>query len=190
MTFLGTIVLAFSMSADAFAAAIGRGASERPSYSGAVRAGLVFGLIEAITPIIGWSLGLAAASFITAVDHWIAFGLITGVGGRMIFEASVPNVEDQGVESAGRAGALALVATAFGTSIDAAAVGVSLAFLDANILVIALAIGLATFAMATLGMIIGRSAGRRLGVRVEFAAGLLLIGLGTTILLEHTRWIG
>jgi putative Mn2+ efflux pump MntP len=180
-------VLALSMSADAFAAAIGRGASERPSLASAIRAGLVFGVIEAITPIIGWALGLAAATVITSIDHWIAFALLGVVGAKMAYEAvrrrSTNNAKDRDTT---REGALALVATAVGTSVDAAAVGVTLAFLNANIVAIALSIGAATFVMASLGMVIGRAAGVKLGAAVEFVGGLALIGLGLKILLEHT----
>ena len=74
-------VLSLSMSTDAFAAAVGRGASHRPDWRSAVKAGAVFGVIEAITPLIGWALGLIAAGFVEKVDHWIAFGLLAVVGG-------------------------------------------------------------------------------------------------------------
>lgn len=188
MSPLSIAVLSLSMSADAFAAAIGRGASQRPSIAGAVRAGLVFGAIEAVTPVIGWALGLAAATVIASIDHWIAFGLLAMVGAKMAYQAARGRTEDAAAETP-RSGGLALVATAVGTSIDAAAVGVTLAFLNANIVAIALSIGLATFAMATLGMVIGRAAGVKLGAAVEFVAGIALIGLGLKILLEHTGFI-
>ena len=81
MTPLAIAVLSLSMSADAFAAAIGRGAQHRPTLPQALRSGLVFGVIEAITPLIGFALGVAAAGFVAAIDHWIAFGLLGAVGG-------------------------------------------------------------------------------------------------------------
>lgn len=180
------LLLSLSLSADAFAAAIGRGAVHRPTLSAAVRAGLVFGIIEAVTPVIGWALGLAAADFVQSVDHWIAFGLLGMVGGKMVWEATRPVSPDDAAPARPRSrGRLALVATAVGTSLDAAAVGVSLAFLGVNIGVIALSIGLTTFVLATLGMLIGRVAGARLGPAAELIGGLLLIGMGTRILLEH-----
>lgn len=186
MTPISIAVLSLSMSADAFAAAVGRGAVQRPTLSAAVRAGLVFGVIEALTPLIGWAVGVAAASFVEQIDHWIAFGLLAVVGGKMIWEAARRDPEGADLR---RTGLLALVATAVGTSIDAAAVGVSLAFLGANIVVIALSIGLTTFVLATIGMLIGRAAGARLGSIVELIGGLLLIGLGLKILLEHLGYI-
>lgn len=180
------LLLSLSLSADAFAAAIGRGAVHRPTLPAAIRAGLVFGIIEAVTPVIGWALGLAAADIVQSVDHWIAFGLLGMVGGKMVWEATrKPSADDTAPARPRSRGRLALVATAVGTSLDAAAVGVSLAFLGVNIGIIALSIGLTTFVLATLGMLIGRVAGKRLGPAAELIGGLLLIGMGTRILLEH-----
>ncbi len=180
----GTIaILSLSMSTDAFAASVGRGASHRPSWKGAIKAGLVFGVIEAITPLIGWTLGLVAAGLVQQIDHWIAFGLLTVVGGKMIWEASKP-VSDSPAPARG-SGPWALVAVAIGTSIDAAAVGVGLAFLGANIWIIAACIGLTTFALTTLGMLIGRAVGIRFGKIAELIGGLALIALGLLILSEH-----
>jgi len=182
------LLLSLSLSADAFAAAIGRGAVHRPTLLEALRAGLVFGVIEAVTPIVGWALGLAAADFVQSVDHWIAFILLGLVGGKMVWEATRPHApgHDTPAEPPRRSrGRFALVATAVGTSLDAAAVGVSLAFLGVNIGVIAVSIGLTTFVLATLGMLVGRAAGTRLGPIAELIGGILLIGMGTRILLEH-----
>lgn len=177
-------VLSISMSTDAFAAAVGRGASLRPTVPGAFKAGLVFGVIEAITPLIGWGLGLVAAGFVEKVDHWIAFALLAAVGGKMIWEAA--KAEPEGDEPASkRSGAGALIATAIGTSIDAAAVGVGLAFIGANIWVIAASIGFTTFCATTAGMLIGQAIGTRLGKIAELVGGIALIGLGSAILLEH-----
>jgi len=188
LTPLAIGVLALSMSADAFAAAIGRGAQHRPTLPQALKTGLVFGVIEGITPVIGWGLGLAAAGFVAAIDHWIAFVLLGLVGGKMIWEAVTPGRgADDGPPRTGR---WALVATAVGTSIDAAVVGVTLALIHADIVVIALAIGATTFALATLGLLIGKAAGQRLGSIVELLGGLLLIGLGVKILVEHLHLLG
>lgn len=178
-------ILSVSMSADAFAAAIGRGAQHRPTVPQALRSGLVFGLVEAVTPLIGFALGVAAADFVEAVDHWIAFGLLGAVGLKMIWEAlKREKADDEGARPVSR-GLVALVATALGTSIDAGAVGVGLALLNANIWLIAASIGATTFALATLGLLIGKAAGARLGRIVELVGGVALIALGLKILLEH-----
>lgn len=190
MTPVSIAVLALSMSADACAAAIGRGASKRPRPVEAIRAGLVFGVVETITPLIGWAFGVAAAGYVAAVDHWIAFALLAVIGGKMAIEAALDREDNADPEPSGSKGALGLVLTALGTSIDAAAVGVTLALLNANIIVIALSIGTATFLMSTAGMLVGRAIGARFGSVVEFIGGIALIGLGTKILLEHTGYLG
>lgn len=189
MTPVAIAILSLSMSTDAFAAAVGRGASHRPTVPGAIKAGLVFGIIEAITPLIGWTLGLIAAGVVQQVDHWIAFGLLGAVGAKMIWEAAKPVTADS-EDVRPRSGRWSLVATAIGTSIDAAAVGVGLAFIGANIWVIAASIGFTTFLLTTIGMLIGKAVGLRFGKVVEFLGGIALIGLGLTILLEHLGVIG
>lgn len=186
MTPIAIAVLSLGMSADAFAASIGRGASHRPNFATALRNGAVFGIIEAITPLIGWALGLAFAGFVGAVDHWIAFGLLAIVGGKMAWEGLQPaKPDDDAAEGSKRSGAWLLIATAVGTSIDAAAVGVGLAFIGANIWIIAAAIGFTTFVMTTIGMTIGRAVGSKFGKKVEVVGGIVLIGLGVSILIEH-----
>lgn len=180
-------VLSLSMSTDAFAAAVGRGAAHRPQLAQALRAGLIFGVIEAATPVVGWSLGLIAAGVVQQIDHWIAFVLLAGVGAHMIWHGVRPRREDQ---PPARRGLFPLIATAVGTSIDAAAVGVGLAFIGVNIWVIALSIGLTTFALTTLGMLIGARVGARTGKYAELLGGFALIGIGTFILAEHMGWMG
>nr|WP_255696690.1 manganese efflux pump MntP family protein [Sandaracinobacteroides sayramensis] len=181
------------MSTDAFAAAVGRGAAHRPTLKAALKAGLVFGVIEAITPILGWAAGTVAAGYVERVDHWIAFALLTLVGGHMVKEAlSEDSHAEDSPETEARprnAGPLALIATAIGTSIDAAAVGVGLAFLGANIWVIAAAIGVSTFILTTIGMLIGKAVGARFGKKAELLGGLALIGIGLAILADHMGWM-
>lgn len=176
------IVLAFSMSVDAFAVAVGRGAAiGRPKLRETMRTGLVFGIIEAITPIIGWAAGVAASQFVQAIDHWIAFGLLGTVGIHMIYAAA----QKSETQESAQLSLPLLMATAIGTSLDAMAVGVSLAFLDVNIFVIAAAIGAATFLMSSGGMLVGRLIGERMGRMAEAIAGVALICLGISILIEH-----
>ncbi len=178
------VLLAFGMSVDALIAAAGRGvALRRPNLLEAIRTGVVFGLVEATTPLIGWALGVAASAYIAHVDHWIAFGLLGAVGLRMIHHAARRD-PDEPPSPAHRSFAV-LLATAVGTSLDAMAVGVSLAFLDVNILVIAIAIGIATTLMSTGGMLAGHLLGARFGRYAEIAGGLALMAIGTTILIEH-----
>lgn len=175
-------LLAMSMSVDAFAASIGRGASTaRRGLAAILATGLTFGIIEAITPLIGWGLGMVASRYVEAVDHWIAFGLLASVGLHMAWHA----LTAEEAATPRRGGRWALLATAIGTSLDAMAVGASLAFLDVNILVIAAAIGLATMAMSTLGLVLGRLLGQRFGRGTEVLGGVVLVIVGLTILYEH-----
>lgn len=181
------LILAVAMSTDAFAAAVGKGAAMRtPRFRDALRAGLIFGTIEAVTPIIGWALGLAAAAYVTAWDHWIAFTLLVVLGLRMIWAGVRPDGEPIAAEDAPlRHGFWVLAATGFATSIDAMAVGVGLAFLDVNILAVAATIGLTTLVMVTAGIMLGRVLGAMAGKRAEIGGGLLLIAIGAFILYEH-----
>jgi manganese efflux pump family protein len=184
MNSFAIVIIAFSMSADAFAAALGKGSAlHRPRLSEAIRTGLVFGTVEAVTPVVGWAAGLAASAYIAAIDHWIAFALLAVIGGKMIWD-SVRRPTEQ--ERPKRHSLGLLLVTAIGTSIDAMAVGVTLAFLGAQIVVTALAIGLATFLMSTIGIMVGRLIGERFGRIAEVLGGLGLIVIGAKILIEHT----
>ena len=184
MNLASTALLAFAMSTDAFAAAIGKGASlHRPRISEALRTGAIFGVIEATTPLVGWALGVAAAGYVAAVDHWIAFALLAGLGLRMIHASRREEVE-AGIRPT-RHSFWVLAATGLGTSMDAMAVGVGLAFLDVDIVPVAAAIGLTTLAMVTLGVMLGRVLGTIVGRRAEAVGGLILILIGVMILIEH-----
>lgn len=153
-------------------------------YSNRAGTGAIFGVIEAITPLVGWALGYAASDYVKAWDYWIAFVLLLVLGGRMLIGAiKVPDGEEP--RKPARHGFWLLVATGFATSIDAMDVGVGLAFLDVSIATVALAIGFATFAMVTLGVMVGRVLGNIAGRWAEAIGGVLLIGIGSIILYEH-----
>ncbi|SEL18077.1 Putative Mn2+ efflux pump MntP [Kosakonia sacchari] len=185
MSFYAMTILAFGMSMDSFAAAIGKGAVlQRPPVREALRTGLIFGIIEAITPVIGWAVGLAASQYIMHWDHWIAFVLLLALGARMVKEG-LGKSPDENVEAPRRHGFWLLVTTAIATSLDAMAVGVGLAFLNVNIVATALMIGLATTIMATTGMLLGRFLGAAIGKWAEVLGGVVLMGIGSSILVEH-----
>lgn len=185
MNLSATILLAFGMSMDAFAASMGKGATlHKPSFSEALRTGLIFGAIETLTPLLGWGLGMLASQFVLEWNHWIAFVLLVFLGSRMVIEG-VRNTACDDEEPVRRHGFWLLVTTAIATSLDAMAVGVGLAFLQVNIVATALAIGCATLIMSTLGMMIGRFIGPLLGKRAEILGGVVLIGIGAQILWSH-----
>lgn len=182
---LSIVLLGFAMSADAFAAAIGKGAAmTRPRLRQAVRVGLIFGVIEGLTPVIGWLLGKGASRYIQVWDHWIAFGLLLGLGLHMIWNGLKPE-SAEAVDDAKKYGFVGLALAGLATSIDALAVGVGLAFVDTPIAVVAIVIGLCTFGMVTLGVMLGRVLGALVGKRAEIAGGVILIGVGAGILYEH-----
>lgn len=185
MNLSATLLLAFGMSMDAFAASIGKGATlHKPKFSEAVRTGLIFGAIETLTPLVGWGLGMLASQFVLEWNHWIAFILLVFLGGRMIVEG-LRGDSYEACEAPRRHGFWLLVTTAFATSLDAMAVGVGLAFLQVSIVTTALAIGCATFIMSTLGIMVGRFIGPLLGKRAEILGGIVLIGIGSEILWSH-----
>jgi len=184
MNLASTTLLALAMSTDAFAAAVGKGAAlHKPRFAEALRTGVIFGTIETITPLIGWALGLPAARYVAALDHWVAFVLLAGLGLRMIHESFTKD-HDTAQKKSGHS-FWVLAATGLGTSIDAMAVGVGLAVLGENIVPIAAAIGLATLSMVTIGVMLGRVLGAMAGKRAELAGGLILIAIGTAILVDH-----
>lgn len=182
------ILLALAMSTDAFAAAIGKGAAlHHPRWREALRTGVIFGVIEGLTPIVGWWLGSAAAKYVSQWDHWIAFGLLGILGLRMIHAGlSADNADnaDQAAKPSSHSFWL-LALTGFATSIDAMAAGAGLALVGVNIYPVAAAIGFTTFVMVTAGVMLGRVLGTVAGKRAEIVGGLLLIGIGSAILHEH-----
>jgi len=178
------VFLALAMSTDAFAAAIGKGSSlHKPRFIEALRTGLIFGVIEAITPMIGWAIGHAATRWVENWDHWIAFTLLVALGLHMIWNGVKHEAEEE--EKPQQHSFMILAVTAVATSIDALAVGVGLAFVNVNILVAAAAIGLATMTMVTLGVMLGRVLGHIVGKRAEIVGGVVLMLVGATILYEH-----
>ena len=185
MNLSATLLLAFGMSRDAFAVSISKGAARhKPKFSEALRTGLIFGAIEALTPLIGWGLGMLASQFVLEWNHWIAFVLLVFLGGRMIIEG-FRGGDDEESTPQHRHGFWLLVTTAIATSLDAMAVGVGLAFLQVNIITTALLIGCATLIMTTLGMMIGRFIGPLLGKRAEILGGVVLVAIGAQILWAH-----
>jgi len=197
MSPISILLIGFAMSTDAFAAAIGKGAAmRRPRLPDALRAGLIFGAIEAITPLLGWLLGRATARYVQAFDHWIAFVLLGALGLHMIVAGLRTDAEEDAAsgpqpdDGSRHHRFWMLAATGLATSIDAAAVGVSLAFLDVHIGVVALVIGLCTLTMVTIGIMLGRALGALVGKRAEIIGGVILILVGSGILYEHLHGMG
>ncbi|MBL8709576.1 MAG: manganese efflux pump [Rhodospirillaceae bacterium] len=185
MTVATSLALAFSLSADAFAASLGKGAAlHRPRIAEAARIAAYFGLFELAAPVIGLALGWSIGGYIEAVDHWIAFALLVVVGGRMCWLAFYGDRDDDAPKP-NRHGPLVLMATAMATSIDATAVGVTLAYMDLHIPLTILLIGFVTFSMTFGGVLIARAVGPMLGRWAECGGGICLIAIGVKVLFQH-----
>lgn len=184
MSFFALMALSFGMSMDAFAAALSCGARlTSPNVRLALKTGLIFGVVEAMTPLIGYGLGLAAAAWVADWDHWLSFVLLGALGVRTIYEAF--NESDSDADTATKNSLIMTILTAFATSIDAMVVGVTLALAEVNIWLACLLIGLATTVMASLGVYFGHRLGVRFGKWAQVAGGVVLIGIGSSILVTH-----
>ncbi|MBM9476755.1 manganese efflux pump [Nakamurella flavida] len=184
MSFFSLVLIALGVSADAFAVALGKGLHMRRfDYRSAALVAVTFGVFQGVMPLIGWLLASSFASQIVAVDHWIAFGLLALIGGKMLYEALFGG-EDVEPDSDGIS-VRALLVLALATSIDALAVGISFAFLEVSILGAAGLIALFTLVISFVGVVLGHRMGARLGRPAEVAGGLVLIVIGISILVEH-----
>ena len=176
--------LGVGLSVDAFAAAVGKGASiGTPRWRDAIRIGAIFGAFEAIMPCLGWLIGKAVATWFSAYGGWIAFVLLVGVGGHMMWEAWHGDLAaDHAPEEKKPAmGMLSVALTAVATSIDALAVGVSLAVMGVPLLAACMVIGVVTTVIASSGVMIGKHAGIWLGRYAEIGGGAVLILIGAAI---------
>jgi putative Mn2+ efflux pump MntP len=180
ITLLG---LALALAMDAFAVALGTGAT-LSCLTGRhlFRLGFHFGLFQALMPVIGWLAGQTVIQWVSAWDHWIAFGLLALIGGRMIHEAySDKEKSDDRDPTRG----LSLVLLSVATSIDALAVGFSLSVIGISIWIPSLVIGLVAGFLTVVGMLVGGRIGDRWGSKVEILGGMILISIGLKILAEH-----
>ena len=184
MDLLSILLIAVSLSLDCFAVAIGGSISMRSfSHRQVLRVSLSFGLFQAGMLALGWLLGQTIVDIIQSFAHWVAFGLLSLVGARMLWE-SFRSDEDERKRSDITKG-LALLTLSVATSIDALAVGLSLAFLESRLLIAAIAIGSVAFLFTAIGFYFGSRIGRLLGRWAEVLGGVVLIGLGLRILLTH-----
>lgn len=179
------LALAGGVSADAFAVALGKGLQVRRAvWRSAFVIAAAFGLAQAVMPLIGYLLGSAFAEAIAPFDHWIAFGLLGAVGIKMLWEALTPDKPEDAASDRGLS-MREIVLLAVATSIDALAVGLSFAFLQVDVWVAVAVIGLVTFALSFVAVLIGHRVGTRFRRPAEVIGGLVLLAIGTQILIEH-----
>lgn len=183
MGFWELLLLGIGLSMDAFAVSVCKGlAMKKASLKAELTCGIWFGGFQALMPLIGFFLGTLFAEAIQTFDHWIAFGLLALIGGNMLKEALGDEDEEPDADLSVKTMFLMAVAT----SIDALAVGISLAMAgDVNIFVAVILIGVTTFLLSAVGVAVGNVFGSRYEKKAEFAGGVILILLGIKILLEH-----
>ena len=183
MDAISIICIAFGLAMDAFAVSVTSGVTiKHLRIKNALTIATCFGSFQAFMPFMGWLAGLSLRDFISGVDHWIAFGLLSAIGCKMIYESCK-------VESIKREinplNFFVLLILSVATSIDALAVGISLSFLKISIAIPAIIIGIVTFLLTLLGVFIGNRFGHFFENKIEIVGGLILIGIGTKILMEH-----
>lgn len=178
------LLVAIGLSADCFAVALSGSISkiDHPR-SRILRVSLSFGLFQALMPVLGWLAGKAVVESIAAYDHWVAFGLLTLVGGRMLWESLGP--ERNSPREVDMTKGLLLITLSLATSIDALAVGLSFAFLDVNIAMASITIGATALAATAVAFLIGKKAGKLIGKRAEAIGSVMLIAIGIRTLLTH-----
>lgn len=176
-------LISIGLAMDALAVSVAGGFSlKQLRIRHALLIAFAFGFFQALMPIIGWGIGLAVKDYIQRFDHWIAFGLLAFVGGKMVYESFVIKEEEE-KQNILHIRTLLLLAVA--TSIDALAVGLNFAFLEVSLFLAVAIIGLITFILCFLGVYIGNRFGHIFESKLELAGGVILIGMGVKILVEH-----
>lgn len=189
MSFGAILLLALGLAMDATAVSAARGmATPRLLPRHVALVAFLFGGFQALMPLIGWVVGSRVGPLVQAWDHWIAFVLLAAVGGKMLWEARSTKSEagdEPPAPTADPLGTKVLLVLAVATSIDALAVGFTLPMLNAPLVLSLATIGITTGLLSALGLFAGRRFGALLGKRLDLAGGLVLVGLGTKILVEH-----
>lgn len=185
MGFFELFLIAVGLAMDAFAVSICKGLKmQRFNVRHAGVIALAFGGFQALMPVIGWFLGKQFESYITGIDHWIAFALLAVIGGKMAVESFKKEEEDSSKENE-KLDVKELLVLAVATSIDALAVGITFAFLQVSIVPAVSLIGVITFVLSAVGVFIGHKFGAKFKSKAELAGGIILILIGLKILLEH-----
>ena len=186
-----TLLTGFALAMDAFAVSVTKGMTLRRITSFiSFKIAFLFGLFQGLMPFIGWLIGIRFQIYIKAIDHWIALFLLSFIGLKMIFEAYEDNRNPElTVTCDDELNNTELLILSIATSIDALAIGVSFAFLNVHIIPLCLSIGVITFILCFLGVMIGRALGPIFKNYSQIIGGIILILIGINILNEHTNFI-
>lgn len=175
------LVLAVALAMDSVAVSIAIGSKYKDLLlSKALFAASVFGFFQGAMPIAGYFIGISFAEYVQAYDHWIAFVLLVGLGGKMLYEAYKNEFDDEVSDLANKT----LITLGIATSIDAMAIGVTFAFLQTDIYTAASVIAVVTFVLCVIAVYVGKKLGSLLESKAEMLGGLILIGLGCKMLAE------
>ena len=186
MGFVELFLIAVGLSMDAFAVSVCKGLGmKRVNYAHAVIIALFFGVFQAGMPLLGWALGSQFAQLVAPVDHWIAFVLLAAIGAKMIWDAFHEEEEADAAAQDSKLDIPELFALAVATSIDALAVGITFAFLEVSIVPSVSLIGVTTFAISLVGVVLGNKVGSRYEKPSTVVGGVVLILIGLKTLLEH-----
>lgn len=182
MDIITILLIAIGLAMDAFAVSIAKGiAINRNRRRTALILGIFFGGFQMIMPAIGWLIGLSFKEIIMGIDHWIAFGLLTFIGSKMIYDSTKKENEEKNEPLR----VYSILILAIATSIDALMVGLSFAFLNTSILEPILIIGAITFTLSVIGFFFGCGLGHFFGNKIKIVGGLILIAIGIKILIDH-----
>ncbi len=183
------MIIAVGLAMDAFSVAVATSVRlKQVSGRQVFRFAFHFGLFQAMMPTLGWLLGKTMVHYIQQWDHWLAFGLLSAIGVKALYDVfwgEEEEEEDRKDPTRGRS----LIVLSIATSIDALAVGLSFAFLQLQLWYPCLIIGVITTGLTALGMLLGVWIGGKLGRYAEVSGALILIGIGLKILVDHTLWV-
>jgi len=183
MELLTIILIGFGLTGDTLAVSITSGLSmSHIRFRQALRIAIVLAIFQALMPLLGWYLGIQIKDYILEFDHWIAFILLSIIGGKMIVESLKPEEEKKEFNPLKYS---VLISMAIATSIDALIVGVSFAFMDVDIILTTAIIWFLTFMVAMTGVLIGKKTGNLFGKKAEILGGIILIAIGVKIFIQH-----
>lgn len=183
MEYLTIVLIAITLSFDTFAVSVSSGLIlNKIDFTNATKIAVTLAVFQAVMPLIGWLAGSGIARYAQSFDHWIAFGILALLGGKMIYESFKSSPEDR---SFNPLQFRIMIGMALATSMDALIVGFSFALLDFKILISSVIIGSVTYIVAMLGMLFGKNIGAKFGSRMEMIGGIVLILIGLKVLIEH-----
>jgi len=177
-------MLSIAMSADAFAASVAQGSQlDKVRFSEALRIGLVVGLTEAACPVLGWALGHTARPFVESFSHWLTLAILSAIGMSLIVDALRP-ASPRRIRLPSGNSLLVLVAISLAISLDSFALGMSLAFVEVNIVVAVLTLALPTVLISIVGTLIGKAMKQMVGQGAQILGGVILIFVGALVFFE------